>query len=386
MTSPSQDPTRFPAPWNYFIPLASKLTIWCLFLGVLYLLSDFLPLVFLTFVFSYIAEHGVRGLSHRLRSRKLRTAIVFFALIGSLVLLGAFLGPELKNQAADFLKSAPDYLQETDKFIEKQTAKTKWLKDFMGDRKTSELIGETLGLHPSPQHTAPNETAQPSPAATIKTILGVFKNALGIATYFLLAIMFAFLIVRDLPRIEAGVASLKYTKVQIFYEEVSSTVFRFGQVLGRFLEAQLVIAIINTALTSVGMVILGMTSVAFLAGVVFLCSFVPVAGVFISTVPLCLVALKVGGFSLVLWVIIVVCIVHLIEAYVLNPMIMGHHLHLNPVLVLAVLIVGHQLFGIWGLLLSVPTVTYLFDVIQASPDDALEPHNRVRGTLPQEDH
>jgi len=369
------------------IPLASKLTIWGLFLGVLYLLRDFLPLVFLTFVFSYIAEHGVRGLAHRLRSRKLRTAIVFFALIGSLVLLGAFLGPELKNQAADFLKSAPDYLQETDKFVEQQTAKTKWLKDFMGDRKASELIGETLGLHPSPKHKnlnekSPSEIGQPSPAATIKTILGVFKNALGIATYFVLAIMFAFLIVRDLPRIEAGVASLKYTKVQIFYDEVSSTVFRFGQVLGRFLEAQLVIAIINTALTSVGMVLLGMTSVAFLAGVVFLCSFVPVAGVFISTVPLCLVALKVGGFSLVLWVIVVVSLVHLVEAYVLNPMIMGHHLHLNPVLVLAVLIVGHELFGIWGLLLSVPTVTYLFDVIQASPDDEPPP---PRGSLPQED-
>ncbi len=384
MTSPSQDPSRFPPPWNYLIPLASKLTIWVLFLGVLYLLRDFLPLVFLTFVFSYIAEHGVRGLAHRLRSRKLRTAIVFFALIGSLSLLGAFLGPELKNQAADFLKSAPDYLQETDKFVERQTAKTKWLKDFMGSRKASELIGETLGLHPSPKHKGTTDLAQPSPSATIKTILGVFKNALGIATYFLLAIMFAFLIVRDLPRIEAGVASLKYTKVQIFYDEVSSTVFRFGQVLGRFLEAQLVIAIINTALTSVGMVILGMTSVAFLAGVVFLCSFVPVAGVFISTVPLCLVALKVGGFSMVLWVIIVVCLVHLVEAYVLNPMIMGHHLHLNPVLVLAVLIVGHQLFGIWGLLLSVPTVTYLFDVIQASPDDEPDPLDMVRGAVPPE--
>ena len=197
--------------------------------------------------------------------------------------------------------------------------------------------------------------------------------------------MFAFLIVRDLPRIEAGVSSLKYTKVHIFYDEVSSTVFRFGQVLGRFLEAQLVIAIINTALTSVGMVILGMTSVAFLAGVVFLCSFVPVAGVFISTVPLCLVALKAGGFSLVLWVIIVVCLVHLVEAYVLNPMIMGHHLHLNPVLVLAVLIVGHQLFGIWGLLLSVPTVTYIFDAIQASPDDEPDPIDMVRGALPTEE-
>ena len=70
--------------------------------------------------------------------------------------------------------------------------------------------------------------------------------------------------------------------------------------------------------------------------------------------------LHVISRGLVIWVIVMVIVVHTLEAYVLNPLIFGAHLHMNPVLVLAVLLIGHELFGIWGLLLGVPTVTYFF--------------------------
>ncbi len=52
--------------------------------------------------------------------------------------------------------------------------------------------------------------------------------------------------------------------------------------------------------------------------------------------------------------------IHLIEAYILNPMIFGERLHINPVLVLIILTVGGKLFGVWGLLLGVPVCTYIF--------------------------
>jgi predicted PurR-regulated permease PerM len=43
---------------------------------------------------------------------------------------------------------------------------------------------------------------------------------------------------------------------------------------------------------------------------------------------------------------------------VLSPRIVGRILHLHPVLVLAVLVVGEHLFGIWGLLLGVPIAVF----------------------------
>ena len=58
--------------------------------------------------------------------------------------------------------------------------------------------------------------------------------------------------------------------------------------------------------------------------------------------------------------ILMITIIHFIEAYFLNPKIFGHHLHMNPVLVLIVLTIGGKLFGVWGLVIGLPVVNYVF--------------------------
>jgi predicted PurR-regulated permease PerM len=99
-----------------------------------------------------------------------------------------------------------------------------------------------------------------------------------------------------------------------------------------------------------------------LSAIVFLCSFIPVAGVFISSTPICLLALQEvdGGFGLMLMTIAMILIVHAVETYILNPRIYGHHMRMNPVLVLIVLTIGGKLFGVWGLVLGIPIVNYVF--------------------------
>jgi predicted PurR-regulated permease PerM len=42
----------------------------------------------------------------------------------------------------------------------------------------------------------------------------------------------------------------------------------------------------------------------------------------------------------------------------LSPRIVGKILHLHPVVVLAILVIGEHLFGIWGLLLGVPVAVF----------------------------
>ncbi len=52
----------------------------------------------------------------------------------------------------------------------------------------------------------------------------------------------------------------------------------------------------NTALTTLGMWILQIPGIGLLGLFVFICSFIPIAGVFISTVPIAFVALTEYGF------------------------------------------------------------------------------------------
>ena len=180
----------------------------------------------------------------------------------------------------------------------------------------------------------------------------------------LLALLFSFLILIDLNRIKAGISRLRTSRVGDFYQEAAPPIARFGILLGRAIEAQAAIAVINTILTLFGLLLLDIPLVAMLSVIVFVCSFVPVLGVFISTTPIVLVALNTGGPGLSLAAIGLVIVIHAVEAYVLNPIIYGRHMKLNPVLTLIILYVGYHAFGLWGMLLGVPVARYfIHDVI-----------------------
>ena len=51
-------------------------------------------------------------------------------------------------------------------------------------------------------------------------------------------------------------------------------------------------------------------------------------------------------------VVVMVTLIHFIEAYGLNPAIYSAHLKLHPLLVLTVLVVAEHSLGVWGLLLA----------------------------------
>ena len=126
-------------------------------------------------------------------------------------------------------------------------------------------------------------------------------------------------------------------------------------------QAQILIAIANTVLTAIGIWIINIRGeLAFISLIVFFCSFVPIAGVFISSVPICLLALQQGGISKVLISIVLITLIHCLEAYVLNPRIFGHHLRLNTVVVLILVTISGKIFGLWGLVLCLPIATYIF--------------------------
>jgi predicted PurR-regulated permease PerM len=183
----------------------------------------------------------------------------------------------------------------------------------------------------------------------------------------LLALLFSFLILSDLKRIKRGVGQLKNSRAGDFYEEAAPPIVRFGVLVGRAIEAQAVIALMNTALTMIGLMLLGVPLVAMLSAIVFVCSFIPVLGVFISTTPIVLVALNAGGPSLSLAAVALVIVIHAIEAYALNPLIYGRHLKLNPVLTLIILFVAYHAFGLWGMLLGVPVARYFIHDVLGVP-------------------
>ena len=128
-------------------------------------------------------------------------------------------------------------------------------------------------------------------------------------------------------------------------------------------QAQFFIAICNTVITTICLAFMKMPQIFALSLVVFIFSLVPVAGVIISTIPLGLVAYSVGGIRDVIYIIVMVIVIHTIEAYVLNPKFMSSQTDLPIFYTFIVLLVGEHFWGTWGLIVGVPIFTFLLDIL-----------------------
>ena len=394
------------APWDRIFSLATRTFVWALLIAVLYILRPFLLLVFLTFVFAYIQAHGVEGMGQRIKNRALRVVIVGLVFLGTLLATGFTLLPQVQDQAKQFLNNKDTYIADADKQLNSFLSEYPSVYTSLAEQKRAlEEAGAsasgTLTLDADDANSADvkstnaapigEEPAPPKkPDATVEAAdddgavpqrpnlniirdlvdnigkslaenpLEIGQSVLSIVSSFLLSLLFSFLIVLDLRKIKRGVKGLANTKIGFIYDEVAANIAGFGRVLGRALEAQLFIAICNTVLTAACIWVMGLPNLLVLSTIVFFCSFIPVAGTFISSTPIALLALQGGGVSAMLIVIIMIVVVHLVETYVLNPQIYGHHMHMNPVLVLIVLTIAGKLFGVWGLILGIPIVNYVF--------------------------
>jgi len=381
-----------------------RFVIWAVLFGLLWLLRDFFALVFLTFVIANLAAPVADFGTRRLRVPHGVSLTVVYLLF--LVVLWSFVrfvvpsvGTELNRMVSNLPTTEQRLIEIKNGVVERYPTLREPIEGFLRSALSDEratvineqLANERARLDLSEAAVADAEDALTPPTGALAEYFNrqdrLYLNALlteqfqalrhyapaivnalyrAIATM-ALALLFSYLILIDQARIKRGVMRLKTSRVGDFYEEAAPPIVRFGVLLGRAIEAQAAIAVINTLLTLIGLLLLRIPLTAMLSVVVFVCSFVPVLGVLISTTPIVLVALNAGGFGLSLAAIALVVIVHAIEAYLLNPLIYGKHLKLNPVLTLIILYVGYHAFGFWGLLLGVPLARYFIHDVLGVP-------------------
>ena len=179
----------------------------------------------------------------------------------------------------------------------------------------------------------------------------------GIGRLFLVLMVAAFILV-DLERIKAFVRSLVPESYQVDYDKI---VVGIDRGLSGVIRGQLVICLINGCLTYVGLLVFGVKYGLILAMVAGMMSLIPIFGSILSSVPIVIVALASGdqgvdifrGVVMVLWIVGI----HLIEANVLNPKIIGTAAKIHPVLVIFALFLGEASYGLVGALLAVPLLS-----------------------------
>ncbi|HLL52932.1 MAG TPA: AI-2E family transporter, partial [Myxococcaceae bacterium] len=218
-------------------------------------------------------------------------------------------------------------------------------------------------------------------------ILTVSRNIItsvlaGVFTTFFMLMVAAFFSI-DFQRVRSYCGTLIPPE---HADDARVLVKRIEQSLAGVVRGQVTICVVNGVLTFVGLVIFGVKFAFLLATVATVFSLIPIFGTILSSIPIVLIGLSQSwktGLAMLLWIVGI----HALEAYFLNPKIMGSAARIHPVVVVFALIAGEHTFGLVGALFAVPMaalVVACFDFARqkAQPEQVAGPATSAPGLSP----
>ena len=233
------------------------------------------------------------------------------------------------------------------------------------------------------------KTAFSSENLNYEVILKIFekiKSAWALIMQFIFALILSFVFLLDRKKLKRYLAWIKSSNFSFLYEEYKIIFDKIIRSFGLILKAQSLIAFVNASLTVIWLFIIGTVFLDWiwfpyimtLWLIVFIFGFIPVLWVFLSSIPIIIIWYSASGSILMVFVLILlILIIHMIEAYYLNPKIVSNFLELPVSLTFIILIIWEHLFWVAWLLIWV-SLFYFFTELLKDLDQELSRKHRVR--------
>jgi predicted PurR-regulated permease PerM len=196
----------------------------------------------------------------------------------------------------------------------------------------------------------------------------VASNALSLAqgvaqTLFngIITLVISFYIMLDSHRIVGAIAKVTPARYRNDAELLIASVDRS---FGGFLRASVVLMLVYGAGTALAMYLLGVPfslPVGAFAGVMMI---IPLIGAILAVIPPIVIALATVSLAKAIILLVVMIGLQQLVLQVLQPRIMGESVGLHPLWVLASVLVGARLAGVWGALFAVPVAAIVQTVVQ----------------------
>jgi len=367
--------------------------VWALVLGVL---AAALP-VLLPFILAALAAYVVDPLVGRIQRVRLlgrsaprwgATLLVFASLFFLVYLLGVSIVPQIYREAVRGLVQLRDFMAgATPDHIEG------WARDI-----DAFLLRYGIPLDVSPEVGVSHEgrfsvDLAAGIAEALKDASGSLRGRLGDVValsrdvlagtletlfFFVLLFMLTAFISVDAPRIVRFFETLLPTPWRDDYRRLLHGI---DTGLAGVVRGQLTIMLVNGVLTLLGLLALRIPFAFALSALATLLYVVPIFGTILSSVPIVLLALTAGGLSKGLLALGYILAIHALEAYVLNPKIMGDASKIHPVLIVLALVIGERTWGLVGALLAVPVASVFVAVFRFLHRKLGEVDERSRGAL-----
>ena len=315
----------------------------------------------LALLLAFIVEPAVDWLAHQhFRGRRVpRPAAIIGIYIVSLSLLGvlgSWAASQVGRELAGLGRVSTAFVSET------RRVTSDFLDQAEAFAEQNEIPIERGALKEAVEHNliAAMEEAAQNVTSIVgigrDVITGAFRTVFGM---FLVLMLAAFMSI-DKVRIK----HFFFSMVPPYYSSAYTRVLEGMSIgLAGVVRGQVLICLVNGMLTFIGLWIFDIRLPLILASIAAVFSLIPIFGSILSTIPIVALALtdSVGrGVLALLWIIGI----HLLEANLLNPKIMGDSAKIHPVIVVFALIVGEQSAGLPGALFAVPIASIIITIFK----------------------
>lgn len=287
---------------------------------------------------AYLLDPVLDRLVRRGTSRSVGAGILLaiFLVVAAVVLVAGV--PHVTAQISEFLANLPRFVQNLAGWV--QSRFSIQLPSTWTEYLQSEQFRHALG-----------GVSEPLRAFALAAVGGLF-SILGVLAEMLLVPVFAFYFLADWPhlwrRLEHMVPPRRRATVRELVRQVDAVVSNW--VRGQAIVTSILAVLYATAFTIIGIPL--SVPIGLLVGTL---TVIPFIGTFVGAIIAVLVTLGGGGsLAMVGAVAGVIVVLHVLEAGVLTPKIVGHRVGLSESAALLAVVAGGKLLGFVGVVLAVP--------------------------------
>ena len=193
-------------------------------------------------------------------------------------------------------------------------------------------------------------------AKTLQTVANTFSFIIGLA----IVPVLLFYLLKDGEKLVASSLSVFPQNARGHAREIVRIV---NESLGAYIRAQLLLMLFVGLIVFVGLLLLDIEFAVLLALVAGFTEAIPVVGPIIGAVPGIIVTLATDPEKII-WVLALYLGSQLLENSLLVPRIQGNAVHMHPIVIMGLLIVASETFGVIGVVAAVPAASVAREVFK----------------------
>ncbi|MBS7565980.1 AI-2E family transporter [Mucilaginibacter sp. Bleaf8] len=298
--------------------------------------------------------------SRWLESKGLNRGISSFLSLFSFLLLVAALVMLLQWQIGDLVK---DFSK-----IESQ------LRELLGQVK--DYVYEKFGVSSRQQQKILSEQQSGGMEKAAGVAFSTLTSFFSLVVDTVLVLVYVFLFIYFRSHFKTFILRLVSVENRTNTEKI---IFKSSRVTQQYLTGLAAMIVMLWIMYGIGFTIVGIKNALFFAILCGILEIIPFAGNITGTTITVLIAFAQGGSgTMVLGVLITYAIVQFTQTYLLEPLIVGNQVNINPLFTILIIVVGEALWGISGMVLAIPLLG-MFKVI-CDHVEPLKPYGYLIGT------